>query len=297
MNFPLRPLVALGLCALAVSGCGKKEEAATSEAPANEVAREAESKLPPQEQAPTEAPKPGAEGAPTVASATVSASDKDAYEAWFKKYHLDLNDPKMLDADPDGDGFTNREEFLANTDPLDPTSHPPITDPARVLKLKEYSEARLPITLEGIDGDKARLKRTDSEGKSETVKKGDVVRGLPLRVLNIEAREDIDKNGEKVNLSQVTLEDSSTKEKYVLTGNLPAKTSASYAVLMTNDGKMTLKVRRGDVFTFPTEGGSLYKVIDMSQDQVVLQQMDNKKMWTVPRPPADGDAAAGALPK
>src|SRR5258708_7339966 len=102
----------------------------------------------------------------------------------------------MLDADPDGDGVTNRVELLANTDPLDPNSHPPLNDPSKALRLKEYNEARLPITLEGIEGEKAHLKRTDSasDGKVETVKSGDTIRGLPLKVLRVEARQDIDKN-------------------------------------------------------------------------------------------------------
>jgi hypothetical protein len=292
MKNPLRPLALVGLCLFAV-GCHKKEKEKEGAAP--EMVRDAESKLPPDERVAPPA-KLADTGAPVVASAVANPADKDAYEAWFKKYHLDLNDPKMLDADPDGDGFTNREEFLANTNPLDPSSHPPVTDPAKVLKLKEYSEARLPITLESIDGEKAKLKRTDAEGKVETVKKGDTLHGMPLKVLNIEERRDVDKNGEKVDLSQVTLEDSSTKEKFVLTGNLPAKTSASYAVLVTNDGKSSLKVRRGDVFTYPTENGTNYKVIDMSQDQVVLQQVDNKKMWTVPRANADAEVAPPAPP-
>src|SRR4051812_27487186 len=112
MKIPLRPLALVGACIALTTACHKKEEV-----PAAEVAREAESKLPSQEQAPVTAPTPQtAEATPEVgtASATVNTSEKDAYEAWFKKYHLDLNDPKMLDADPDGDGFTNREEFLAN---------------------------------------------------------------------------------------------------------------------------------------------------------------------------------------
>jgi len=270
MKNSLRRLVLVGVSLVLVSGCQKKE------APAAQVAQEAESKLPPQEQVTP---------APVAASANISQADKDAYEAWFKKYHLDLNDPAMLDADPDGDGFSNREEFLANTDPLDPNSHPPYPpDPARFLRVKEYNEARLPLTLESIDGEKAHLKRTDAEGKVETVKAGDTLRGLPLKVLHVEARQDIDKNGEHVDLSQVTLEDSATKEKYVLTGNLPAKTSASNALLVSRDGKTNMKVHFGDVFTWPPEQGANFKVIDMSQDQVVLQELDNKQMWTVPRP-------------
>jgi hypothetical protein len=280
MKNPLCWLAFVGLSLVLVSGCKKKD------VPAAEVAQDAESKLPPQERV---TPAPDQPGAPVVASATANPVDKDAYEAWFKKYHLDLNDPKMLESDADGDGFTNREEFLANTDPLDPNSHPPYPpDPSRFLRLKEYNEARLPITLEKIEGEKAHLKRTDGEGKVETVKTGDTVHGLPLKVLRIEARQDIDKNGEHVDLSQVTLEDSATKEKYVLTGNLPAKTSASFAVLTTHDGKTTFKVHHGDVFTWPDGQGTNFKVIDMSQDQVVLQQVDNKKMWTVPRPEVNG---------
>ena len=166
----------MGVCVVLACGCHKKEETA-----ATEVAKEAESKLPPQEQAPPAAALQTAETAPAVATATaaVNTNEKDAYEAWFKKYGLDLNDPKMLDADPDGDGFTNRDEFLANTNPLDPTSHPPVSDPGKMLKLKEYSEARLPLTLDAIQGEKALLKRSDGE-KLESVKVGDTVRGLPL---------------------------------------------------------------------------------------------------------------------
>jgi hypothetical protein len=284
MKYPLRWLALLSLSLALVSGCKKKE------APAAEVAQDAESKLPPQERVATQdggkaAPAAETPGAPVVATADMNPAEKEAYEAWFKKYHLDLSDPNMLNADPDGDGFTNREEFLANTDPTDPISHPPYPpDPTRFLRLKEYNEARLPIVIDHIEGDKAHLKRTDVDGKAETVKAGDTLHGLPLKVVRIEARKDIDKNGEPVDLSQVTLVDSGTKEQYVLTGNLPAKTSASFAVLMTHDGKATLKVHRGDVFTWPDEKGANFKVIDMSQDQVVLQQVDNRKMWTVPRP-------------
>ena len=279
MKNPLCWLAFIGLSLALASGCKKKE------APAAEVAQDAESKLPAQERAgATPAPGVDQSGNPVVASAAVSPVEQEAYEAWFKKNHLDLKDPTMLDADPDGDGFTNREEFLANTDPNDPNSHPPYpADPQRFLRLKEYNEARLPITLEKIEGERAHLKRTDGDGKVETVKVGDTLHGLPLKVVHVEAKQDIDKNGEHVDLSQVTLVDSGTKEQYVLTGNLPAKTSASNAVLVTRDGKATLKVHHNDVFTWPTEGGANFKVIDMSQDQVVLQQIDTKKMWTIPR--------------
>jgi hypothetical protein len=268
---------------LAVAGCKKKET------PEAVVARDAESQLPAQEQVKPElepdASKPGApapDAATTAAAAPAPAGgEQAAYEAWFKKHKLDLNDPKMLDADSDEDGFNNRDEFLADTDPHDQASRPGIH---KGIRLKEYTEVRLPLVLASIDGETAQIRRTDQpDAKPVTVKKGDTLKGLPLKVVHVESKEDIDKGGERVDLSQIALEDSSTKEKIVLMKDLPARTAATYAVLVSPDGKTTLKVHKGDVFTWPAEQGSHYKVMDLSQDQVVLLQTETKKTWTIPR--------------
>jgi len=277
----------LALSFVLVTGCKKKDETAAAE-----VVQEAEAKLPATEQtAPTDetpAPLPGAPASSTVApgaapapSVAPSGDEQAAYEAWFKKYNLDLNDPKMLDADPDGDGFVNRDEFLADTDPHDKNARPGIH---KSIRLKEYNEVRLPLALESIDGDKARIKRTDQDNaKSVTVKEGDPIKGMPLKVKHIESKQDYDKAGEKVDISRVALEDPSTKEMVILMKDLPAKTSASYAVLVSPDGKTNLKVRQGDTFSWPAEQGTTYRVLDLSQDQAVLQQVETKKTWTIPR--------------
>ena len=283
MNSSLRWIAVTVCCGMLVSGCKKKESAAS------EGARETGSKLPGQERvAPVAETTPGSAPAapdgsatPVVATAAGGKTDQAAYEAWFKKYGLDLKDPKMLDADPDGDGFTNREEFLADTDPHDPKSHPGIH---KGIRLKEYNEVRLPLILEAIEGDKARLRRTDQpEAKPIMVKAGDTIRGLPLKVTQVEEKEDYDKSGERVNMSHVSLEDSANKEKYTLMKDLPARTSETYAVLTSPDGKTTMKVHRGEVFSWPAEEGSRYKVIDLSKDQVVLLEVDHHKTWTIPR--------------
>jgi hypothetical protein len=280
MKSSLRWLPVAVCFTLAAAGCRKKETVET------EVARMAEQKLPAQEQVePTAEPAPGNPAAGTTPASAPgvvgSAEDQAAYEAWFKKYNLDLSDPKMLDADPDEDGYTNRDEFLADTDPHDKNSRPGIH---KSIRLKEYNEVRLPLVLESIDGEKARIKRTDQpDAKPVTVKVGDTLQGLPLKVQHVESKQDIDKGGERVDLSQVVLEDSSTKEKIILMKDLPARTSATYAVLVSPDGKTVLKVRKGDVFSWPAEQGSHYKVIDLSQDQAVLLQVETKKTWTIPR--------------
>jgi hypothetical protein len=43
---------------------------------------------------------------------------------WFLKYRIDIGFADSAERDPDGDGFSNLEEFQAKTDPSDPKSHP-----------------------------------------------------------------------------------------------------------------------------------------------------------------------------
>lgn len=269
----LRLATFIALAALPL-GCRKKEAE-------EEVADEAEKALPPTEQVTT----PGADK-PAAPPADGTAGNAD-FEAWFKKHHLDLNDPKMLDADPDGDGFSNRDEFLADTDPNDASAMPGVH---KVIRLKEFTEVRLPLMVESVDGDKARIRHTDTDAKAETFKAGDTIKGMPLVVERVEQINDTDKEGKPIDRSVVVLEDTGTKERLTLVKDMPARTAASFAMLTSADGNTTIKVKQGDTFKWPGDDTASYKVIDLRDDQVVLQQIENKKMWTVTR----GEKPAGA---
>ena len=205
-------------------------------------------------------------------------SDEEGYEKWFKKYHLDLQDPKMLDADADADGFSNRDEFMANTDPLDPASRPGVHNQMR---LKQYTEVRMPVVLEGVSGESARIRRLDGEERTETVRAGDTIKGLRWKVERVQGRQDVDKNGDPVDLSSLTLTDTETKERTILAKNLPARTGDSFAELVSEDGAQTVKVKQGETFKWPADGGPAFKVIDLRPDQVVVQEVATKKMWTI----------------
>ena len=75
------------------------------------------------------------EEAPQV---VLDADDDGITDDWERKYGLNPGDPADADEDLDGDGFTNREEFEAGTDPTDRNSHPDYLDSLAVrLPLKQ----------------------------------------------------------------------------------------------------------------------------------------------------------------
>jgi hypothetical protein len=272
-----KALCAFGLAvsvAALLPGCGKKQQA--------DIESEAERNIPAKERMPEPSPAPGTH--PEKATAELASEEKISnadFEAWFRKYGLDLNDDKMLDGDADQDGFSNREEFLADTDPKDPNSRPGVS---KTMRLKEYTEVNLPFVLRGVEGSTATVEfTTERAGQREKVKAGDTIRGTKLRVDRVTSGTDTDKHGDKMDMSQVILTDAESQDRIVAVKDLPTRTSASYATLTDPEGKTTLKVREGDIFQWPSEPDASYKVIDLRKEQVVVKDQKSGKTVTIPR--------------
>lgn len=271
------------------TGCGKKEDPV-------KVIEEAEAALPAAEQMPAAdrvvKPGPQKEAGPTDAEVAAGAlaspagpaaagrMPEEGYEAWFKKHGLNLNDPKMLEADTDGDGVSNRDEFMADTDPHDAASRPGIH---QQMRLKQYTEVRLPVVLEEVSGETARVRRHDGEERTETLRAGQMVKGLRWKVDRMKSGQEVDKNGETVDVSSLTLIDMETNERTVLKKNLPTRTGDSFSELTSEDGSKSLTVKEGQTFHWPDESGPAFKVIDLRPEQIVVQEIATRKMWTIPK--------------
>lgn len=85
---------------------------------------------------------------------------------WWIEKRLDPGFADSPDRDPDGDGFSNREEFLANTDPNSDESHPPLIGKLMyqrddslvwVIRPSFGSDGKFPFTFEDGKGNKNRV--------------------------------------------------------------------------------------------------------------------------------------------
>ena len=119
-------------------------------------------------------------GWPTYASTKPPAdSDHDAMpDAWEKRHGLNPNDPADGPKDRDGDGYTNVEEFLNQTDPAKPDSGAPVAqapvqvqagnDHIRGAAARKLGEERLAKLKTGNATEESRealLKRVRESGK------------------------------------------------------------------------------------------------------------------------------------
>lgn len=290
MNIPLRPAFLLAL-SLAVTSCDKKKTS-SAEVPPQDVAAESTGAAPevttPAETPATAAdpgspaalPVPQVTGQPAenVLLAALSPEDRTRFEEWFKKHNLSL-DAAVMDQDADGDGYSNREEFLNGTNPRDPNSLPGVMEGVTV---KAVNEVQVPVVLREVKKNgKATIEFTN-DGKLEDIGQGDQPRGLPYKVTGVKHEIKADKHGVLNDVSNVTLENSQTKETVVLIRDLPARSSETHAVLAGPNG-VEQKVKVDDLISLPGQGAKKFKVVDLRPDQVIVEDVESKKPMTIPK--------------
>jgi hypothetical protein len=222
---------------------------------------------------------PPAAGTPEDNSllALLPAADRARYEAWAKKYNLSFQSG-VLDQDSDGDGYTNREEFINGTNPRDPNSLPGVMEGVTV---KAVNEVQVPLILLDVKGEKARIKHTD-DSTLEEIAQGSQPRGTAYKVKGLKHEIKADKHGVLTDVSNVTLENAQTKETVTLVRDLPARSSETHAILV-GPGGAEQKVRLDDVISLPGQGSKKFKVVDLRPDQVLVEDIETKRPVTIPK--------------
>jgi hypothetical protein len=283
-NF-LRPLSLLS-CVVLLGACGKKETTVEGGTPPEPGAPEATAPAAIPGDPGTPAPA-GAKDATPAKSAIapaqenpalvgLSPADKAKYEAWFKKYNL-KGDSGEMDQDTDGDGYTNREEFNALTDPRDPKSVPGVLEG---VSLKVTEEVNVPMILREVKGTTARVERPG--GGEEQLVTGSTPKDLPYKVTGVKHEVKADKHGVYVDASSVTMLNTKTRETVVLVRDLPARSSETNAVVVGPNGQEK-KIHLDETVELPGLPGRQFKVLEMRPEQVLVEEIGTKNTLSIPK--------------
>jgi hypothetical protein len=200
------------------------------------------------------------------------ASDRDAdgmWDSWERDNGLDPNDPGDASRDPDGDKYTNLEEFQASprTGPNDPASFPP---PEKDLVLKTLSEKpfQLRFMSKAKLPDRWTLGINTRRGRTHFVKVGDEVEGF--RVTGFEEKEEIEQTGGmkvRRDVSVLTLQRGD--QVFALVLRAPERSYTEYGIVLEypRDG-LLFNVKPKDEFNLR---GRQYRVLEVdSAAQTVL---------------------------
>jgi hypothetical protein len=213
---------------------------------------------------------------------------------WIIDHHLDILDNNVLNEDPDGDGFTNLDEWKGvkgdgsdSTDPMDPKSHPPYSTKLRLVR---YIKQPFRLLFNAWDGDvkkqeslEFQINTVDVHQPTQFVKIGDVIAGTKFKVMTFEEKNVINPNtGTHQDVSELTVQNTETGDNVILVIEKIADSPDSYALFRYLWNNTQFEVKKDKEFVLLPETTLRYKLIDIKEDKALIQPPTGPQVW-VPR--------------
>ena len=128
----------------------------------------------------------------------------------MEQYNLPIADGDVLEQDPDGDGFSNLDEWQGKTNPTEKNSHP---DFLTKLKLKSFLQEPFRIIFDSWIGDTFGLNTSDLKEPTQFLKIGATIRGTQFKIVKFTEKSEANKVGTNVDVSELLLEHVETQEQ------------------------------------------------------------------------------------
>src|SRR5947207_3605656 len=208
----------------------------------------------------------GANGLPaTLQSANVHPPVPNE---WLEQFGLPIADADVLEQDPDGDGFTNLEEWQGHTNPTDRNSHP---EYYTKLKLISTSEEPFRLIFSSWMCDTYQIKTIDFNQPTQFLKVGDTIKGTRFKIAKFVKKYEPNKYGTNVDVSELTLEQEETKQQLTLVKEKVAISPESLATYVyTWGGRREFQVRKDQEFSLKPQEQIKYKLIDIGPAKAVI---------------------------
>jgi len=187
---------------------------------------------------------------------------------WLEQFGLPIADADVLDQDPDGDGFTNLDEWLGHTNPIDRNSHP---EYYTKLKLKSAVEEPFRLIFSSWMGDTYQINTIDFKQPTQFLKVGDTIKGTRFKIAKFLKKYEPNKYGTNVDVSELTLEQEETKQQLTLVKEKVAISPESVATFVyTWGGRQEFQVRKDQEFSLKPQVQIKYKLVDVDPAKAVI---------------------------
>jgi hypothetical protein len=187
---------------------------------------------------------------------------------WFERYGLPIADADALDQDPDGDGFTNLDEWQGGTDPTDKNSHP---DYLTKLHLVSATEEPFPFIFSSWVPGTFAVNTIDQSEPTQFLKIGDTLRGTPFKIVKFVEKHARNQYGTNVDVSELVLEHEDAKEQLTLVMEKVAMSPQSVATFAYAwGGRREFEVRKDQEFSLKPLEEVKYKLVDVQPTKAVI---------------------------
>ena len=206
--------------------------------------------------------------------------------AWLIKYSLNYAEINIKEQDPDNDGFTNLEEFEAQTDPTDPASAPPAI---YKLKLVKYEAKPFRLLFQGDpsgDGVEFQINAKELKGSAKTQFKriGESIENAPYKILKYEKKEAVNERTTAMDdVSELIVQNTETEATIVLVRNKETNDPTSFGEFLNLLNNETFRLKKGEEFTVKPDVNTSLKLIDISDESAQIQDVNSGKTYTIRR--------------
>jgi hypothetical protein len=191
---------------------------------------------------------------------------------WLDQFGLPIADADVLTQDPDGDGFTNLDEWQGHTNPIDKNSHP---DYVSELKLKAFTEEPFRLKFSSADGETFGINTIDLRAPTQFLKVSDRIAGTSFKIVKFTEKHEVNPaTSGDVDVSELLLEHEETKEQLTLIKEKIAISPESVATFSyswpASQPAREFQVRKDQEFSLKPQDDIRYKLIDLQPTKAVI---------------------------
>lgn len=208
---------------------------------------------------------------------------------WVKKYDLPMTESDLRDQDPDGDNFTNLEEFVGQTDPTDPEAHPAFITK---LCLSSMVDSDLQLVFQTqVDPRTWQIDLVSPGGKyrSQNMLVGKTDRFGPNKMFRLDGFQEkrgVDANGVPTDESEVTISYVEAGGNVRVNQTLVRETSWQ---LPTHEGNFLdqydgseFTAKRGATFKLSNDPDNSFTVVEVNAQAAILKDQNGKDIKISP---------------